>query len=149
MVWPHLQFDDEREHPLGHDRTPDPVEFDTEMFEFYRSAIALRRTRDALRYGDFSVLIADDEAQTLAFRRSYGDEQIVVMINRSDSAQRIHLADSGLDVGPLDPIFASRGEVALIPSLNITLDERGITYSNELPPRTVVVFTRVESDLPR
>lgn len=64
------------------------------------------------------------------------------MLNRSDAVQRIRFGQRGADA-PLVPIFTSRGEVADIASLNVTIpDEGSVSFSNAIPPRTVVVFRR-------
>ncbi len=143
MVWPDLAFAPEALDPLGRPRTPDPVAFNHELFDFYRSALALRKGSTALRRGTFTLLAADSAANTLAYARRDGDEELVVMVNASDAAQRVRLPGRGAD-SPLVPIFASRGSLAEIPSLNITLPEAGgVVFSNEIPARTAVVFRRV------
>jgi hypothetical protein len=66
------------------------------------------------------------------------------MANGSDEPQRVPREPP---VEPLVPVFATRGDVAAVPSLLLTLYEAGgVTYSNEVPPRTAVVFRPAEPD---
>ncbi|NNF59063.1 MAG: DUF3459 domain-containing protein [Rhodothermaceae bacterium] len=142
MVWPGLTYTDECLDPRGQERACDPVAFDGDLFDFYQQALALRRNTPALRYGTFEVLAAADAAETLAFARRHEGEEWIVMLNRSDAVQRIRFGQRGADA-PLVPIFTSRGEVADIASLNVTIpDEGSVSFSNAIPPRTVVVFRR-------
>ncbi len=56
-----------------------------------KSAIALRAGSDALRHGDFRVLLADDERALFAFARTLPDEAVVVVMNRSDEAHSVRV----------------------------------------------------------
>jgi cyclomaltodextrinase / maltogenic alpha-amylase / neopullulanase len=95
------------------------------------------RVRACLGSGVVEVLAADEAAGVLAFSCGTGDRRLVVMANGSEVPQRVRREDPE----PLVPVFATRGDVAAIPSLLITLFEAGgVAYSNEVPPRTAVVF---------
>jgi glycosidase len=85
MVWPDLQFDNERTHPIpGRTRPDDPVAFDAELVEYYRQVIRIRSEHAALRRGDFRTLLADDEADVYAFQRTAPGDTVVVVLNNSD-----------------------------------------------------------------
>lgn len=143
MVWPDLTFEAEARDPLGRPRTPDVVAFDHALFDFYRDALALRQQNAALRRGTFTLLAVDSAANTLAYARRDGDAEWVVMVNASDDAQRVRLPGRRPD-SPLVPVFASRGDLAAIPSLNVTIHDTGeVVFSNEIPARTAAVFRRV------
>jgi glycosidase len=85
MVWPEMNYDSQQAHPLGRERKADPVAFDEGLFNFYRAAIALRRESTALRRGGIEFIAADDAEGFLAFRRSDGDETLLVGLNRGDA----------------------------------------------------------------
>jgi glycosidase len=85
MVWPDMNFDPQKEHPLGRQREPDPVAFDEGLFNSYRAVIALRRESAALRRGGIEFIAADDAEGFLAFRRTEGDETLLVALNRGDA----------------------------------------------------------------
>jgi glycosidase len=60
-----------------------PIE--QEMFEDVSQLIHLRRNHSALRYGDFQTLLADESC--FAYLRSNFDERILVVLNKSNTAQ--------------------------------------------------------------
>lgn len=92
MVWPDLSYAPEASRPDGTlADTPDAVGFDQTLFDLYRGLIHLRNNTPALRRGDFSTVLVDDAAQVYAFRRSLGDEEALVVINRSAQAQQVLL----------------------------------------------------------
>ena len=83
MVWPDVAHEDEAVLPDGSPRLqPDPVAFDPELHNYYRTLIHLRKDCQALRFGDFSVLFADDRKEMLAFRRRAEDDRVIIAINR-------------------------------------------------------------------
>jgi hypothetical protein len=74
----------------------------------------------------------------VAFACGEGDRRLVVMANGDAQPRRVPRPPFA---GPLVPVFATRGDVAAVPSLLITLfEEGGVAYSNEVPPHTAVVF---------
>ncbi|MEM1043229.1 MAG: glycoside hydrolase family 13 protein [Bacteroidota bacterium] len=135
MVWADLAYDDECADPLARERACDPVAFDADLFAFYRDVIALRNEREALRRGDFEVLLADDEREVLAFARTLGDEQHLAVLNRSDEAHSLSL-DKPM-AGSYRRVFATTDG-----PLRVQEDETGLML--ELPARTGVVLSREE-----
>jgi hypothetical protein len=100
------------------------------------------RVGACLASGEAEVFSADEAAGVLAFACGQGDRRLVVMANGSEQPQRVSRT---VRAEPLVPVFATRGDVAAIPSLLITLFETGgVAYSNEIPPRTAVVFRPAE-----
>jgi 1,4-alpha-glucan branching enzyme len=49
------------------------------VFTFFRGLITLRRTVPALRFGSIDILHADDGNRVLAFSRTYGHDQALVL----------------------------------------------------------------------
>ncbi len=84
MVWDDLEYEPEQAHPHGLARTPDVVRFERELFAFYRRLFALRNREVALRRGDFERVHSDDDAMLFAFRRTVGEESLLVVVNRGD-----------------------------------------------------------------
>ena len=60
------------------------------VFSFYRQVIALRHTDPIVAYGDFTMLLPDDE-HVYAFRRSLPDAEMLVLGNFSGSGQPVDL----------------------------------------------------------
>ncbi|HIL57574.1 MAG TPA: alpha-amylase [Rhodothermales bacterium] len=142
--WPELAMEPETHHPLGRERTPDPVGFDSTMWSFTRDAIALRHRWSALQFGEQRFLHADSAAGTLAFERTLGAERLIVALNRSDETRLVGLPG---ETGPLVPIFASRGDVGEIPALVRVLYDNGRTeVGYRVPARTLVVYRPVRDE---
>ena len=137
MVWPDLVYDDEAVDPLGRPRQPDPVAFDSSLFAFYQAAIALRRADAVLRRGDLAVLATGDRA--VAFERQLGGARRVVALNAGDQDAFLQLSSDGVPA-PLVPVFASRGDVAHVPSLIALVDDDETLYGLRVPARTTVVY---------
>ena len=96
MVWRDMDHDVEDNHPFSHDRPPDPVRFDEELFATYRDLISLRRAHTSLRRGAFGVVQADDERDMLTYARTHPSDTLLVALNRSAVAHsaRVPLPDS-------------------------------------------------------
>jgi oligo-1,6-glucosidase len=62
------------------------------VFSFYRKVIALRHADSVVAYGDFTMLLPDDE-HVYAFRRSLPDAEMLVLGNFSGTSQRCDLGD--------------------------------------------------------
>ncbi len=137
MVWPELTYEPQAADPLGRSRKPEPVDFDDELFEYYRQLIALRGERKALRRGTFEVLATLDEAQTLVFSRRLEKENLVIILNRSEEPQsisvRLELA------GALRPILATAGS---LDAFSVLSPVDG-TVALVVPARTGVVYEAI------
>jgi glycosidase len=96
MVWPDLSYAPEASrHDGTMAETPDPVVFDQTLHDLYRGLIHLRNNTPALRRGDFTAVLVDDAAEVFAFQRSYGDQRVLVVINRSTQPQQVVLPTGG------------------------------------------------------
>jgi cyclomaltodextrinase len=73
---------------------------DTDLLEFYKQVIALRREHPSLRTGDFTSVGTDDEQDVWMFARSDDEERILVALNAGDSEASIDLPD-----GAWTPLF--------------------------------------------
>jgi glycosidase len=133
MVWKDLKFENESIDPRGKPRQPDNPNFDSALFAFYKSAIALRNAHPVLATGSVRFLAPDDKDQTLAMLRSGPDEDILVAINRSDTPRVIHIADPLLNWSSPKALLSTRGK---LPTLS--KDAAG-GWQLKLPPLTAVV----------
>ncbi|WP_439509718.1 glycoside hydrolase family 13 protein [Marinimicrobium koreense] len=91
MIWPDIEYEDEATNPDGSRRSPDEVAVNRDLQDHYRKMISIRNSNPALRLGDFSTLIADDERNLYGFSRRYKDHVVWVVLNNSDSEQRVQL----------------------------------------------------------
>ena len=97
MVWPELKFEPQAIDPRGTPRAPDAIGFEREVYDFYRSAIALRKKQAALRRGDFRVAGNFDDEQVFAFQRRLGMENLLVVLNRSEQPREVRIALAAVD----------------------------------------------------
>jgi cyclomaltodextrinase / maltogenic alpha-amylase / neopullulanase len=92
MVWPDMKYQDEVFLPdQSKKELPDKVEFDNELFSYYKRIIAIRNSFPALQLGDFKPILVDDENAVLAFERNYKTQEVIVVINNSKTDQQISL----------------------------------------------------------
>ncbi len=92
MVWEEMTYADQEAEPRNRPRNTDAVGFDADIFAFYKAVIALRQRHDVLRYGSQVTALADDEANSFAFTRTWQDNVYVVAMNRSDTAQELDVS---------------------------------------------------------
>ncbi len=113
MVWRDLAYEPQRADPRGRPRPEDGMDFDDDVFAFYKQVIALRNDQPALRHGTFSPLVADDDKNSMAFARRAGDDHLVVALNRSEATQRLSIPLDGFTrAGRV--VFVTSGEAAAI-----------------------------------
>jgi cyclomaltodextrinase / maltogenic alpha-amylase / neopullulanase len=97
MVWDDLTYENERAHPIpGKSRTDDEVKFDRSLFDYYRTIVHIRNRNVALRRGDFAALLVDDAKNLYAFKRTAGENQVIVALNNSDRKQIVELKIPGI-----------------------------------------------------
>ncbi len=63
------------------------------VFHYYRKLIDLRHTMPIIVYGDFELLLEEDE-RVFAYTRSYGNEQLLVLGNFSDDVTAVDIPDA-------------------------------------------------------
>lgn len=78
MIWKDLEPYDDPE-----------IRFKPDLFDHYRLVIAIRHRFPALRLGSFNVLIADDDTGVFAFKRQLGNDNVYVVLNRSDQERTV------------------------------------------------------------
>ncbi|MEM9351725.1 MAG: glycoside hydrolase family 13 protein [Planctomycetota bacterium] len=126
MVWEDLEYAAQTADPLGREREPDAVGFDSNLFNFFRGAISLRKGYPPFRRGTSATLAVDDAAQFYAFQREYGDEKLIVCINRGEEAYQWDLP-----IGPkegVEKIFSAAPD-----SWDVGVRKNEGGYSIELP----------------
>lgn len=72
------------------------VNWNTELREYVKKLIVLRKRHACLRRGDYASLLVDDCQNCHSFARSIGDERILFAMNASDSNVELNIPASGL-----------------------------------------------------
>jgi glycosidase len=86
MLWPDAQYAAETFNPDQSKHSPDEVVFDRDLFDWYKKFIGLRRQYKSIRLGNYNTLKIDDENKLYAFSRKLGNEEVIVIINRSNKS---------------------------------------------------------------
>ena len=86
MVWSEKKYDAETFNPDQSKHSPDEVIFDQDLFDWYRKFIGLRQQYKSIKLGSYSTLTTDDEKKLYAFSRKLGNEEVIVIVNRSDKS---------------------------------------------------------------
>jgi len=91
MVWEDIKYETETHHPFGNERKADDNNFDSELFEFYQTLIAIRNNSEAIQKGSAEFIRLDEMNKVIMFKRVYQQEIIYVTLNRSEVPQTITL----------------------------------------------------------
>lgn len=96
---------------------------DESMREFVTTALAYRRSCEALRTGDFAVLHVDERTRTYAFMRTHGDQRVIAAFNASDSPTTftIPLADNA---GQWESVLGTGSVAQTATGLTISFEPR-------------------------
>jgi glycosidase len=89
MLWPDLQFEEEKSHPFGLPRPHDINAFNHELFQWYADLARLRNGHGALCTGSFQFIVTRDDKDIVAFRRVEGEQQYLVVLNNAWTPQRV------------------------------------------------------------
>ena len=89
MVWPDKKYDIEVSDPLGRKREPDSVNFNTDLYHWYKSLIGIRRQHKALSRGDLNFFLLNDKERVVAYSRTLGDETIIIVVNNSNDKKSV------------------------------------------------------------
>ncbi len=110
--------------------TWDPAVQNKTVLSFYKRLLALRKAHPVLRRGDYRTLLSDNSTSLFAFRRSLGNERVVVLFNRSTIAQPVMLTAAQIGFLPLTDWLHS----------GLTLKKQGSKLSLTLPAKGVVLL---------
>ena len=96
---------------LGAYEDPDATVM-SDLLESYKQMIRLRKDHEALRRGSFETLMTDDEQDLFVYRRTHGDETLVIALNAGENEARFSLPDgewkaihgAGLSPGVVGPL---------------------------------------------
>ena len=84
MLWAEKKYEAEIYNPSQSKHEPDEVKFDQDLFEWYKKFIGLRKQYKCISLGNYTTLTADDENKLYAFSRKLDNEEVIVILNRSN-----------------------------------------------------------------
>jgi len=119
MVWDDMQYEPETTHPFGIKRPVDSVKVDTDLFNFYKSVINLRKNHECLRRGRYKTILTDDKKGIFGFERKYGTETIYIFANLNDKP--IKMSEINFDVTKCEKIFTVNTDTNYLGSKGIVV----------------------------
>lgn len=106
MVWNDLNYENETNNPDQSKHEPDNVVVNTEMFNWYKKFIAIRNQYKAIRKGNYTTIVTNDVDKIYAFSRKFENQEVIVIINRSNKKATFTLAM--LEKGNYKEIFTKK-----------------------------------------
>jgi len=106
MLWTDRNYDTEIFNPNQSKHEADKVEFNTDLFNWYKKFIGLRNQYKAIKLGNYTTIETNDAEKTYAFSRKLGNEEVIVIINRSD--KNINFANPILKKGNYKEVFTKK-----------------------------------------
>lgn len=91
LIWPDIEFENEMAHPLHIIRPVDKVEFDTDLFNFYKQLIQIRNDHTVLSHGEIDFVKVDDDNEILVYSRFNDDKEVIVVFNNSNKRQNLSI----------------------------------------------------------
>lgn len=129
MVWSEFNYDDEIHHPFNQQRTEDRVKFNSDLFNWYKKLIAIRKQNNVFNFG--KIEFYEVSPGILMYKRYDKEDncRIVIANNQPDKAQVI--VTNYLNYKPSQPVFDLVSESKLI------IDKSGIISLQ--PYQTVIL----------
>jgi glycosidase len=87
MVWSGVKYETEIADPLGRERKPDPVFFNTDLFNWYKKLIDIRRENKLLSEGDLNFFYINNGSKILGYSRTLESKTVFIILN-NDSANK-------------------------------------------------------------
>lgn len=84
MIWEDKKYDPETYNPDQTRHEADQVAFNKELFKWYQKFMGLRKTYKSLQLGDYTTVEKNDMQRFYVFSRKYNNEEVLVLINRSE-----------------------------------------------------------------
>jgi cyclomaltodextrinase len=106
MIWENKKYDAEVYNPDQTRHDPDAVVFNKELFKWYQKFMTLRKKYKSLQLGDYTTIEKDDTQKLYVFSRKYQNEEVLVLVNRSDKA--IQYKSTLLTSGRYKDIFTKK-----------------------------------------
>lgn len=106
MIWSDKKYDSETFNPNQSIHEADKVDFNTDLFNWYKKFIGLRNKYDAIKRGSFTTIEINDDEKTYAFIRKIGTEEVIVILNRSD--KNVNFNNPILKKGEYKDVFTKK-----------------------------------------
>ncbi|KLT63875.1 glycoside hydrolase family 13 protein [Pedobacter sp. BMA] len=106
MIWEGKKYDPETHNPDQTKHEADNVAFNRDLFEWYQKFMGLRKKYKSLQLGDFTTIEKNDAQRFYVFSRKYNNEEVLVLVNRSD--QPIQYKGAKLQGSQYKEVFSNK-----------------------------------------
>ena len=97
MVWPELNYTVEATHPFGLPRQRDTVAVNSDVLEFYKEMIQLRRNSPEMQTGSMKLITFPDHDRLVAIVRTMGSTTTIAAFNAGQTSVTISSRDLGME----------------------------------------------------
>ena len=94
MVWPEFKYETETAHPFGKKRPADEVKFDTNLFNWYKKVVSIRKQNKELSLGNIKFYVIDEQKKILGYSRELNGKTIFVVANNDSSFHKVILGST-------------------------------------------------------
>lgn len=108
LIWPDMEFEAERSHPLGMRRPVDEVKFDKGLFDYYQKLIAIRKGNPVLIHGDLKFWKIPNEEDILTYSRYDDSTAIFAIFNTKKVEKELKLNLELLQDKPYKDLLSGR-----------------------------------------
>lgn len=129
MIWPEYKYEDETTHPNNMPRPTDEVNFDENLFSWYKKMASIRNNNKVLSLGKIKFVNIDEANKIIGYVRELDNNKIYVVANNNKASSQISLSSilKGID-----------SVVDLITGSKINLLEN--SYSLVLKPYQIIIL---------
>lgn len=85
LIWTDMEFKDEISHPLNKVRPEDKVQFNSSLFNFYRTLIKLRKENPVLVHGNIEFIKIPENPEVLIYKRFDGENEVLAIFNQTEA----------------------------------------------------------------
>ena len=71
-------------HPFNKPRPKDDVNFNQELFEWYKKLIDIRKENTVLALGNINFFLVDNENEILGYERTLSDDKMIIILNNKN-----------------------------------------------------------------
>ena len=97
MVWKELNYESETAHPSGKYRPKDEVSFNTDLFNWYKKLITIRKENSSLSVGEIKFFLTEKNNNILGYKRNFENKTIWILVNNSEKQEAINLNLTDID----------------------------------------------------
>jgi glycosidase len=91
MVWKNIKYEPEKYFASGSEHSPDPVSFNSDLFQWYKKLIKIRKENKTLSEGELTFFYINDTDKIIGYKRTHGKETVFMIANNNSVRKSISL----------------------------------------------------------